>query len=207
MAGPDPRRGVLRWARIRSREHIAGKWLVGGALFAVLLGIGGGLVGLPKNPDFWDRTRQGIIVGCASAGALVIIVYLAAVFLAPYEQRNALRVALAKVSEKAAPAPRRSDPALDSLLKKLAPVFQEGQFLLARRADPGGYDPHGFRTEVRTWTKKVSAVLEDHPLYQQQFKSNPGFSYLDDAASREIEHRMKMLELIVTQLLPPEARP
>jgi hypothetical protein len=180
---------------------------VGGALFAVLLGVGGGLLGLPKNPDFWDRARQGIIVGCASAGALVIIVYLAALVLAPYEQRNALRVALATASTKPAPAPTRSDPARDALLTKLFPVFQEGQFLLARRADRGGYDPHGLRTEVRTWTKKVSAVLKGHSLFQKQFNSKPGFSYLDDAASREIEHRMKMLELIITQLLPPKARP
>lgn len=87
----SPFTGVLRWTWAKTRGHLRG--LVG-AGFGVPLTVGvlGGVFPLTTNPSFGDRVANGVLlllVGFAFVGICIAVFVL---LIAPYQQRNALRV-------------------------------------------------------------------------------------------------------------------
>jgi hypothetical protein len=90
MTNPSPERGIFKWARHRAAEHRASFW-VGAVAFAVLVTTIGTLVVLPPNPTLAQKLLSGL-GGLAVATAIVVVLtYVEALLVAPYQQRNVLR--------------------------------------------------------------------------------------------------------------------
>jgi hypothetical protein len=82
--------GIIRWSAHRAHDHLQAvvPASIGIPLIAI---IAGQFIALPKKPTTADRIIQG--VESLGVGVLIValLVFIYAILIAPYEQRNALR--------------------------------------------------------------------------------------------------------------------
>jgi hypothetical protein len=87
----DPtQQGIIRWSAHRAHEHLQAVVPASIAIPVIAI-IAGQLIALPAKPTTADRIIQG--VESLGAGVLIValLVFIYAILVAPYEQRNALR--------------------------------------------------------------------------------------------------------------------
>jgi hypothetical protein len=107
----DPSKGVVRWAAARSRQHLQA---VIPAAFGIPLvaAAAGFFIALPKNPTTAQRTIQAAEALGLGLALVAVLVFLYAIVVAPYEQRNLLR-------RKAAAIENRYNEALTGVHKSI----------------------------------------------------------------------------------------
>lgn len=83
-------RGAARWAWFRSKSHRASFW-AGGVIFGLLGAWASVATQLPRDPS-WTQVAWNSAVGVVGAALVLgILLYVSALAVAPYQQRNALR--------------------------------------------------------------------------------------------------------------------
>lgn len=92
--------GIIRWSAQRAHQHLQAVVPAAIAIPVAAL-ILGQFVALPSKPTTGDRIIQGIESIIAGVAVVALLVFLYAVLVAPYEQRNALRRQLATVKGEA----------------------------------------------------------------------------------------------------------
>jgi hypothetical protein len=87
---PDPMRGVFRWAFGRVGSHL-NQFALGSLGLTALIVLLSNAFALPTNATFRDRALNGLLALLFAAVTILVIAFLYAVVIGPYEQRNALR--------------------------------------------------------------------------------------------------------------------
>src|SRR6266699_3019810 len=93
-AKSSPSRGSLRWAWTRARSHV-GRFLVSGVILGVLTAVANTLVVIPQNASSSERIAYTVGAFLGAVLVTLIAAYVWAFIRAPYEQRDALRTAMA----------------------------------------------------------------------------------------------------------------
>ena len=86
--------GIIGWSAQRAHQHLQAVVLAAIAIPVAAL-ILGQFIALPSKPTTGDRIIQGIESIIAGVAVVALLVFLYALLVAPYEQRNALRRQLA----------------------------------------------------------------------------------------------------------------
>lgn len=118
LEGPDPTLGVFRWSWRRWPQHVTG--LIGVAIITVIGAVVGAFANHPPNPTAAQQLAGAGEAAGMTLGGLVVLAFLYAVILAPYEQRNALRRRVAELEEERRAPRRATQAALDELTELLA---------------------------------------------------------------------------------------
>src|SRR2546426_3557128 len=93
-AKPSPAHGSLRWAWTRARSHV-GRFLVSGVILGVLTAVANTFLVVPPDASLSERAAYTVVAFLGAVLVTLIAAFVWAFIRAPYEQRDALRRALA----------------------------------------------------------------------------------------------------------------
>lgn len=91
MTDQDPMSSAFRWAWMKTVRDL-NRFRVGTALVGLAGAAVGALFPLPDHPNFGDRLVNGVLVCMLGIATVVTATFLVRLVLAPYEQRNAIRL-------------------------------------------------------------------------------------------------------------------
>ncbi len=126
-------RGVLRWTWTQTRRHF-NRFLVGTGSVSVLFIVVSGFLTLPPNPTTTDRISNGLIALAVAIVVVLVVTFLYALLVAPYQQRNALRARVLDLEDAQATVPKDHMDAVKLVLEKMElpaalPLSVEDQIL------------------------------------------------------------------------------
>jgi hypothetical protein len=91
VAELDPLSGTFRWGWAQTVRDL-NRFRVGTAFIGVMAAVLGALFPLPDNPTLTDRLVNGVVVAVLGIAVVAVTTFLFRLVLAPYQQRNALRL-------------------------------------------------------------------------------------------------------------------
>jgi hypothetical protein len=96
--------------------------------------------------------------------------------------------------------PKPLDASTRELVARLRTLADEGWLIHERRSRGDALESDAYQAEVHDWGNRVAAELVD-PVHRRQFVRDAAYLLNDmTPASTEIEHKMKMLTLILKSL-------
>ena len=166
----DPTRGVWRWAWIRGRQHLD-RFLIGGVVLGMTALVIANFQTIPPSASPWERIAY-------SVGGFILALLIAvaaafgwALFRAPYEQRDALRVSVSALRDQV-----EQWEGNEGNRKQLGVLLTRGTELLLYRELPGESSLAPWVVDAETWIEETAIYIDKH------------VSSADAAIFRDISH-------------------